>query len=406
MAFPSASARGTVSAAPRVPAVPPPARPADAAACAVLRALARWPSSDARPLRILAAELQDWDSLFALAQAHRVAPALFLCLTGLEIPMPEGAHRRFQAEYERNLLHNLASAAELITLLDLFHEAGIRAMPFKGIVLAAAAWGDLSSRPGGDLDLLIEEQNIDQAARLLSERGYQLQTALHPDGTQVEPENREYLFERPSDGLKVELRWWLDMIYGRFGRNLGLDWVWPHRATASVAGAVVPTLGPDTALLILCMHGCKHGWSRLVWIMDVARMADASPGLGWDALIHEGQRLGLGRALALGMLLAHQVAGTALPPGPLARFTADSTARRLAQHFAESVFRAPGVGTEGLVPWNLQLLDVRDRLRSLSSLGLLRPNDRDRAVIALPRRLRALYYLIRPFRILLDRSAR
>jgi hypothetical protein len=406
MASHSAIARGSASAGPRIPVVPPPAGTADAAACAVLRALAHWPSTDAGRLRALAAELQDWDSLFVLAQAHRVAPALFLCLTGLEIPMPEAARRQFRSEYERNLLHNLACAAELVALLDLFRETGIRAMPFKGIVLAAAAWGDLSSRPGGDLDLLIDEEHLNEAARLLGERGYQLQTALHPDGTQVEPENREYLFERPSDGLKVELRWWLDMIYGRFGRNLGLDWVWPHRATASVAGAVVPTLGPDTALLVLCMHGCKHGWSRLVWIMDVARMADASPGLDWDALIHEGQRLGLGRALALGMLLAHQVAGTALPPGPLARFAADGAALRLAQHFGANVFRAPGVGTEGLVPWNLQLLDVRDRLRSLSSLGLLRPNDRDRAVIALPRRLRALYYLIRPFRILLDRSAR
>jgi hypothetical protein len=58
------------------------------------------------------------------------------------------------------------------------------------------------------------------------------------------------------------------------------------------------------------------------------------------------------------------------------------------------------------VPYNLQLLDFRDRLRFLSSLHFLQPNERDRAVISLPHRLRALYYLIRPFRILLDRSAR
>jgi hypothetical protein len=385
----------------------PPALPSDEAACALLRAVARWPSAvEAPQLRALAAKILDWDALIALAQGHRVAPTLFECLSGLEIPVPESAGRQLQAEYQRNLLHNLASAAELVSILALFDQAGIRAMPFKGVVLAATAWGGLTSRPGGDLDLLLEEQHIEQATRLLIDRGYHLQTALHPDGTQISPDNHEYQFDRPSDGLRVELRWRLDLVFTRFGQDLGLEWVWPRRRTASVAGAPVPDLSPDTALLILCMHGSKHGWSRLAWIMDVARLADASPDLDWGSVIREARSLGLGRTLALGMLLAHRVAGAALPPSFLARFAADRSALRLARHFDRNLFHAPGIGPAGIVPYNLQLLDFRDRLHFLSSLQFLQPNERDRAVISLPHRLRALYYLIRPFRILLDRSAR
>jgi hypothetical protein len=407
MAQPTA-ARDSAPLGPGIPpGAPPPAQPSDAAACALLRALARWPSAiNASELRALASKIDDWDALLDLAQGHRVGPALFLCLAGLEILVPEPANRKLLAEYERNLLHNLASAAELVSLLALFDQAGIRALPFKGVVLAATAWGGLSSRPGGDLDFLIAEKDIDQAARLLSEREYHLQATLEPESSEDESETHEYAFGRPSDGLSVELRWQLDMIYGKFGRDLGLDWVWPHRASASVAGASVPTLSSEAALLVLCMHGCKHGWSRLVWIMDVARMVDASADLDWGLMMREARRVGLGRALTLGMLLANQVAGAALPPGPLARFAADGAALRLAQHFAQNLFRAPGMGPEGLLPYNLQILDSRDRLRFLGSLRFLRPNDRDRAVISLPRSLRALYYLIRPFRILFDRSAR
>jgi hypothetical protein len=385
----------------------PASPPVEEAACTLLRAVACGPATgDARRLQALADEIRDWDALLALTQMHRVAPALFACLSRSEIQIPEAAWNRLHAEYQRNLLHNLSSAAELAAILELFKQAGIRAMPFKGVVLAATAWGDLTSRPGGDLDLLLDEQHIEQATRLLRERGYHLQTALHPDGAQIEPDNHEYGLQRPSDGLVVELRWRLDMVYGRFGRNLGLDWVWPRRGTATVAGATVPDLSPDTALLILCMHGSKHSWSRLVWIMDVARMADSSPDLDWTALIREARSLGLGRALALGMLLAHQVAGAALPPGVLARFCADRVAQRLAAHFSHSLFRAPGVQPEGVVPYNIQLLDFRDRLRLLPSLALLRPNEHDRAFVSLPRPLHGLYYLIRPFRILLNRSAR
>lgn len=392
--------------APR-PAPGPPAQSVEPSAGDLLRAITRRPSAhDAPRLQALAGEIRDWDALIALAQAHRVAPALYVFLSSLEIRIPETASRRLHVEFQRNLLHNLASAVELTAILSLFDQAGIRAVPFKGVVLAATAWGDLASRPGGDLDLLIDQQNVEHGTALLRERGYQLQTELHPDGTQVEPENHEYLFERTSDGLKVELRWQLDMVYARFGRNLGLDWVWSRRRTASVAGAAVPDLSPGAALLILCMHGCKHGWSRLVWIMDVARVVDASPGIDWDALIREARSLGLERALTLGMLLAHDVAGAALPPAPLARFRVDRAARRLAAHFSQSLFRAPGARPEGIVPYNIHLLDTRDRLRLLLSLQVLKPNERDRAVVPLPRSLRGLYYLIRPFRILRDRSAR
>jgi Uncharacterised nucleotidyltransferase len=398
----------TAQFSPRIPGgAPRPAQPSDAAACHLLRSVARWPSAvDTSAIRALAARIQDWDALISLAQVHRVALVLFACLSGLEIPVPESAVRQLDAEFQRNMVHNLASAAELAAILELFDGAGLRAMPFKGVVLAATAWGGLTRRPGGDLDFLIDEQHIEHATRLLRERGYRLRTALHPDGLPIEPDNHEYLFERLSDRLAVELRWRLDMVYGRFGRNLGLDWVWPRRRTATVAGATVPDLSPDTALLILCMHGSKHNWSRLVWIMDVARMADSSPDLDWTALIHEAHRLGLGRALALGMLLAHQVAGAALPPGVLARFCADHVAERLAAHFSQNLFLAPGVQPEGVVPYNIQLLDFRDRLRLLPSLALLRPNEHDRAFVSLPRPLHGLYYLIRPFRILLNRSAR
>jgi hypothetical protein len=401
-----ATVRGPARFAPRVhDGAAPPAGPGDEAACLLLRAVARWPSAvDAGKLRALAANIPDWDALIVLAQAHRVAPVLFACLSGLEIPVPESASRQLHAEYQRNLVHNLASAAELVALLALFDQAGIRAMPFKGVVLTATAWGDLGSRPGGDMDFLLAEEDIEPAVRLLCDRGYRLKPT--PDGIETDPEKNEHTLERASDGLVVELRWRMDLVYARFGQTFGLDWVWPRRGTATVAGAAVPTLSPDAALTILCMHGCKHGWSRLVWIMDVARMAGASPEVDWDAMIREARLLGLGRALPIGMLLAHEVAGAVLPPGALARFAGDRAALELAQHFAQNLFQTPGIGPAGMVPYSFQLLGFRDRLRYLFSLNFLRPNERDRAVVSLPHPLRALYYVIRPFRILLDRSIR
>jgi len=185
-----------------------------------------------------------------------------------------------------------------------------------------------------------------------------------------------------------------------------MDWVWPRRRTATLAGAGVPDMSPEIKLLMLCMHGSKHAWSRLIWICDVAQLLRVSPELNWKEVIREARKSGLWRALALGVLLAHRVAGAAVPQAILRRFERDSAACNLAKHVQETLFVEPGGIPEGTVPYNIQLLGFRDRTRLFLSLAFLRPNERDLAAFPLPKPLYPLYYLVRPFRLLFDRSAR
>lgn len=379
--------------------------PVDRESCELLRAIVRRPADTTiEQIDRLGRSIRDWDSLLELAREHRVLPMLFLRLADLGLAVPLAAQERLRAEYQRNVFHNLANAAELISVLDAFNRDGIHAMPFKGVVLGASIYGDLSTRPAGDLDVLIHYRNLARATAILLDRGYKLTTPFHADGTLVYPGNCEYGFERQSDGMVIELRWRL--TEPRFRRNLGMDWVWPRRRVATLAGAEVPDLSREIALLILCMHGSKHMWSRLIWICDVAQLLAASPELDWKEIIEESKRLGLWRTLALGILLAHQVAGATVPQAVLRLFERNGTVNSLAQHVQENLFEAPGSPPLGGVPYNVQLLGFQDRLMLFLSLDVLRPNDRDRAAIQLPRALDAFYYLVRPLRILWDRSAR
>jgi len=377
--------------------------PADRNSCELLRAIVRQPV-DAQRIERLARNLSDWDSLIEMAREHRVLPMLFLRLADLSAAVPFAVQERLRAEYQRNVFHNLANAVELIAVLEEFDHLGIPAMPFKGVVLGTSVYGDITTRPAGDLDLLIDHRHLMRATALLLERGYELTTPFHADGTLVYPGNCEYGFTRQSDGMVIELCWRL--TEPRFRCKLGMDWVWPRRRVAMLAGAEVPDLSPEISLLVLCMHGSKHTWSRLIWVCDVAQLLASSPDLDWKHVTQEAKRLGLWRMLALGVLLAHRVAGTAVPQTVLPRFESDATASSLARHVEENLFAAPGSAPMGGVPYNVKLLGFPDRMRLLLSLDVLRPNKRDRAAIQLPPSLSALYYLVRPLRILWDRSAR
>jgi hypothetical protein len=381
--------------------------PVDRECCELLRAIVRQPpNATAQRIDRLAGNIRDWDSLLKLAREHRVLPMLFLRLADLGPAVPPAAKNHLQTEYDRNVVQNLANVAELIGLFEAFDQEGIPAMPFKGVVLGASIYGDLTTRPAGDVVVLIHHRHLARATAILLEWGCELKTPVRTDGTPVDPNYYEYHFERQRDGMTIELRWRLELTHLRFRRNLGMDWVWPRRRIATLAGAEVPDLDPEIKLLVLCMHGSKHAWSRLIWICDVGQLLASSPGLDWREVTEEAKRVGLWRTLVLGVLLAHRVAGATVPQAVLRRFESDATACSLARHIQENLFDAPGSAPMGRMPYNMHLLGFHDRVRLLLSLDVLRPNERDRAAIHLPPSLDFLYYLVRPVRILWDRSAR
>lgn len=373
----------------------------------LLRAIVRCPSPAINHgINRLAGKVRDWNALLQIAEEHHVTPLLYMRLSQSSMAVPPEAQETLQAAYQRNVFHSMANAAELIALLKALAREGIAAIPFKGVVLAATMYGELAARPAGDLDILIRLEDRARATAILLNDGYTLVPQVGRRGETAGLENFEDHFERARDGMVTELRWRFDLIQSRFKRELGMDWVWPHRQTTVLAGAELPDLAAEILLPMLCMHGSKHHWSRLIWICDVAQLLAARPDLNWKRTIQEAKRSGLWRALALGVLLAHRVADADVPPAVLRRFESIGGLRRLAQHIDRNLFhpaeRMPGT----FIPYHLQLLGVRDRIAYLSSLDFLQPNERDYAVLNLPRGLRGLYYFIRPLRVFLDRSPR
>lgn len=360
------------------------------------------PSSTIAPI---AAKINRWNDVIEAARHHGILPMLYRKLASFPDIVPSDALQQAKNEFERNAFHCMTNAEELLQVLSAFEAAGISAMPFKGVVLAATAYGDMTMRMAGDIDLLIRYRDLQRASEFLQQRGYLLTTLTREDGSPEAEDYFEYHFERPADGMVLELRWKLELTQPRFRHELGFDWAWPRRKSIKLAGAEVPNLDPVSSLLVLCMHGSKHAWSRYMWISDVAMLIHSEPGLDWSFAHREAKRVGLERCLALGVLLAWR-SGAEVPNHVLRVFQADRDMNRLSEFFTPNVFESPGAMPPGRVPYFFRILGFRDRLRSALSLSILQPNERDRAAIHLPKALHPLYYLIRPFRVLLDRSGR
>jgi len=363
----------------------------------------------------------NWGHLIQLADAHRVVPILYW---GLKISCPEAVPAstlgQLRDAFHASVGQNLFLVDELLGIIALLERHGICAVPFKGPVLAASAYGDLSLRQCGDLDVVVHERDIPEAGALLGSRGYRpIESWVQRRWGQNAARLRtlvEYnrAFVARGGRSVVELHWAFAEPYNAFHPENGP--LWEHLQWIDLGGARVPTFSPEDSLLILCVHGARHSWDRLAWICDIAELSRAHPEMDWRRALEEAQRLRVERILFLGLRLARDLLGIDLPRPVLSRIAADRAVESSAIHVCERLFREPGrldgiwerpFTIEGIslasVRFQFRVRDrFRDRLRYVFYLAqlALTPTREDRELLLLPTPLASLAYLLRPIRLI------
>lgn len=349
----------------------------------------------------------DWDYVLAAAEDHGMTMLLHRHLDGgLEGSVPQGVMDRLRGVSRANKLQNLMLVGELIRILRLFEQNDISAIPYKGPTLAAAVYGDFALRSAGDLDILIQRRDVPKAKEILLSMGYEPTPWL--TNVRLTPAQeaaflrfeREYNFTRRDTGVSVELQW--EVIPKYFSFSLGVESLRTRKV--SIGGGALPTLVPEDLLLVLCVHGAKHFFERLIWICDVAETVNVHPEMDWDDLLTRASAAGSRRMLLLGLALAHDLLRTRLPDEVLQIMKSDPAVEVLAGGVREKLFREPD-GTRGVFdesvfhPFHYNARERRrDRVGYLLR-AVTTPNESDWMERPLPEKLFPLYYVMKPLRL-------
>ena len=350
-------------------------------------------------LRSLVSREINWDYLFATAYAHRLLPLLHKHLTTAANDIVPG---HFLSRLKRDSVANSQSVLYLIGkqlhLYKLFKEHNIPVALFKGPLLAELAYGEISLRQAGDIDVLISRQYFDRARQLLESLGYQMNPKLSPAQLASHLSNHcEIQFMRDEWFTVVDLHWNLaprSFVFGVKG-----DEVMSRLQSVSLAGTAVQTFSTEDLVLYLSMHGAKHLWRRLEWIVGLAESLHAQPALNRGVLLERAATAHSTRMLALGLRQA-EFSNVHIPPQVMATLDGDGAMRRIAQRLREQLFTAygPPISTETNA-YNLHIMD-RKRDAVLSVLrAIFVPTLPDWQALALPAPLHSLYYAYRPLRL-------
>jgi hypothetical protein len=289
------------------------------------------PSRDRRRLADLLRSL-DWTRLLLLAEEHGVNGHLAACLRDLDSHLVPPEIRQMLTDRQRaQNFFTLRLTAELFDILERFKSEGIGALVVKGPVLAMQAYGDPAMRSYGDLDLLVRQTDIRRATELMTAAGYAAAVPLTAIDAGKIP--GQYLFAKPDLKLIVELHNDFTMRY--FPHRLSLEEFFVRQIRVPLDSHEAPALCVEDELVLICIHGAKHLWERLMWIADVAALVSRQTNIDWERVADSARVAGAGRMLHTGLRLTTDLLNVHLPGKVQAAAQADAPAARLVQQICK-----------------------------------------------------------------------
>ncbi|MBK7665102.1 MAG: nucleotidyltransferase family protein [Sterolibacteriaceae bacterium] len=372
----------------------------------LLSLVARSRIDDAAAGRIsaLLAHGLDWDQLVRTCIHHRVTPIVSRMLSqNCSVEIPGWVINELNSRCVAIARRNLYLTAKLLQLIQWLNGAGIRAIAYKGPVGAVLAYGSISMRQFGDLDILVESADYMRTRASLGASGYSLTTEWGWECTLV----------NESESICVDLH--RNLAPDQFPVHLDFESLWLRRMSLPIAGGRIDTLSAEDTLVALCIQLIKDAWGesalRLSKVCDIAELIRARSNIDLSRVVETARTLGCLRILQVGIRVAERLFGL----GTTEVSWAGQFDRRLdplVEHVIARLFESSDDRDSSRMPMAAFHFRIRERWRdklypyARAAALRLTPNERDRAMVRLPASLFFLYYFVRPVRLAKERLRR
>ena len=346
--------------------------------------------------KLIAAGL-DWQALIEAAQEHGITSLICRQLLGnFAESVPQELRASLRENHKRIAQRNLFLAVEMLRLSGRFRAEGMIAVPYKGPLLAAQAYGDFGLRQFADLDFAIRQRDLLRAAALLAADGYKPVFGATAADEGTHPAHSEYQFVRPAGNVIVEMQTETTLRY--FPRPLDFDALERRLTRVSLAAGETLSFSPEDTLILLAVHGSKHFWERLLWIADIAELSQAAPGIDWKVAFARAQEMGVSRMVNLALYLAHRMLEAPLPDDVVEKVLRDEAAKKLGNGICEQF----SMSADAQLPVFARFLfraasrdsfwaGMRFAMRLATS-----PTEPDRAAVPLPEGISGMRRWLRP----------
>lgn len=268
----------------------------------------------------------DWPLLMDLADENGLVPLVCHHLAQFSEIMPANRLTTLREANRQSSLRALHLTGELLKILEKMRRLQIPALPYKGPVLAQMAYGTVLLRQFDDLDIVVPQWSMGAVYEEMASLGYQPRfprteflAGKHIPG--------EYVFTQKLSRSIVEFH--TEATLRHFPLPPDLESMARRAATISLNGRQISTFGAADTLLMLCVHGAKDFWSRLIWVADVAAVTALLTEGEWECVLHVARENDVQRMLMLGLWLAQSLFEPAIPDNVARDIASDRIAAKI-----------------------------------------------------------------------------
>lgn len=247
----------------------------------------------------------DWSRLGAIARIHRLGPQLH-ALHRENSGIPASLRKDWRDAYRLAALTALAQRSDLEECCALLEANGFRPVALKGAFLSRHAWPDPAQRPMRDIDLLLPQDQVLDAFRLLRAQG-----CAQPEPSKLALDDHVRL-EQHMPVLVLPRGSWLELHMRVSELDGRLEYATPAGNEAALIDRAITLDGirfpcPTDMLAHLVTHaiyGHRLDCGPLL-LGDVRHLVDKHP-LDWDGFWREAraQRWEPGAALVFELVRA------------------------------------------------------------------------------------------------------
>lgn len=241
----------------------------------------------------------------------------------------------FRRMQRANAKRNAVMFRECARLLRGLDAAGVPCLLLKGVGLALSVYPDPALRNFADIDLLVEPADLDTASRVACALGFtpayeEADThLLHRSFTAACAEDilldtlpLEFESDPPLDKIErnrhrlvVEVHQGLFRDASGMLRRQDIHALWQSpRGVCFPDGTSATIPAPEAQLIHLASHAAGHGFSRLLFFVDIAEVVRCyGTALDWERVLTLAHRYHVTGPLYRCLELAHREFGVALP---------------------------------------------------------------------------------------------
>lgn len=223
--------------------------------------------------------------------SQRLLPLLFDKLRRMGIDHPDLRKYRSVARYIWFNNQRLFRVAKQILLC--FAEAGIPAMPLKGLAVTLLYYRDFRLRAMNDLDILVAPAAASDAARLLTGMGWSStsEALLKSEGYM---RTRNAISFTNAQHFEIDLHWHVSQDHCKPDAD---DVLWRHSQPLAAGDFETRALSDTDNLFHACIHGgVPNDLPPIRWIVDSAQILRLRS-IDWDRLLDQGREFDLVRRL-------------------------------------------------------------------------------------------------------------